>query len=235
MKVGVNGAVRDISDLKVGANGAVRAVSEAYIGVNGAVKKVWPTFPVGSVIVLDTVGPGSWECPASGQWEIEIHGGGGGGGYGQRGSSAGGVSGGGGGGSGKQVTMLLEKGTKYSYTIGFGGPAGTRETQPSAGAATRITGIASVDGGYPGGNSETSTGGSAGRGVGELSTYGGRGTKSFDSSSLAEGGAGGYGNKNKPTQRYGNGGKGGDGARVFGPVTEGQPGEDGAIILTYLG
>lgn len=44
MKVGVNGAVRDISDLKVGANGAVRAVSEAYIGVNGAVKKVWPTY-----------------------------------------------------------------------------------------------------------------------------------------------------------------------------------------------
>lgn len=45
MKVGVNGAVRDISDLKVGANGAVRAVSEVYIGVNGAVKKVWPTYP----------------------------------------------------------------------------------------------------------------------------------------------------------------------------------------------
>lgn len=43
MKVGINGAVRDISDLKVGANGAVRSVSEVYIGVNGAVKKVWPT------------------------------------------------------------------------------------------------------------------------------------------------------------------------------------------------
>ena len=43
MKVGVNGAVRDISDLKVGASGAVRAVSEAYIGVAGATKKVWPS------------------------------------------------------------------------------------------------------------------------------------------------------------------------------------------------
>lgn len=42
MKVGINGAVRDISDLKVGASGAVRAVSEAYIGVAGATKKVWP-------------------------------------------------------------------------------------------------------------------------------------------------------------------------------------------------
>ena len=36
MKVGVNGAVRDISDLKVGVSGAVRAVSEGYIGVAGA-------------------------------------------------------------------------------------------------------------------------------------------------------------------------------------------------------
>ena len=42
MKVGINGAVRDISDLKVGASGAVRAVSEGYAGVGGAVKKIWP-------------------------------------------------------------------------------------------------------------------------------------------------------------------------------------------------
>lgn len=45
MKVGVNGAVRDISDLRVGANGAVRAVSELWVGLNGATKKVWPTYP----------------------------------------------------------------------------------------------------------------------------------------------------------------------------------------------
>lgn len=42
MKVGINGAVRDISDLKVGVSGAVRAVSEGYAGVGGAVKKIWP-------------------------------------------------------------------------------------------------------------------------------------------------------------------------------------------------
>lgn len=42
MKVGVNGAVRDISDIKVGVSGAVRAVSEGYAGVGGAVKKIWP-------------------------------------------------------------------------------------------------------------------------------------------------------------------------------------------------
>lgn len=45
MKVGVNGAVRDISDLKVGVSGAARAVSEGYIGVGGATKKVWPSLP----------------------------------------------------------------------------------------------------------------------------------------------------------------------------------------------
>ena len=42
MNVGVNGAVREISDLKVGVGGAVRPVNEVYIGVSGAVKKVWP-------------------------------------------------------------------------------------------------------------------------------------------------------------------------------------------------
>ena len=42
MKVGINGAVRDIFDLKVGVGGAVRPVNEVYISVSGATKKVWP-------------------------------------------------------------------------------------------------------------------------------------------------------------------------------------------------
>lgn len=46
MKVGINGAVRDISDLKVGVSGAVRAVSEGYAGVGGAMKKIWPVIRV---------------------------------------------------------------------------------------------------------------------------------------------------------------------------------------------
>lgn len=44
MKVGINGAVRDISDLKVGVSGAVHAASELWVGLNGATKKVWPTY-----------------------------------------------------------------------------------------------------------------------------------------------------------------------------------------------
>lgn len=129
MKVGVNGAVRDISDLKVGANGAVRAVSEAYIGVNGAVKKVWPTIMPGYQVALKSVGSGTWVCPATGTWEVEIHGGGGGGG--------GAVRGGGntwallsaaGSGSGEKYTATYTIGQSIDYTIGAGGKAGTTET-----------------------------------------------------------------------------------------------------------
>lgn len=45
MKVGINGASRDISDLKVGVSGAARQASELWIGVDGATKKVWPVLP----------------------------------------------------------------------------------------------------------------------------------------------------------------------------------------------
>lgn len=69
MKVGVNGAVRDISDLKVGVSGAVRAVSEGYAGVGGAVKKIWPlvgalndcTWEQISAISSDGTGANYWE------------------------------------------------------------------------------------------------------------------------------------------------------------------------------
>lgn len=63
MKVGVNGAVRDISDLKVGVSGAVRAVSEAYIGVAGATKKVWPNKKVLNDCTWDEIS----EISSSGQ------------------------------------------------------------------------------------------------------------------------------------------------------------------------
>lgn len=70
MKVGVNGAVRDISDLKVGANGAVRAVSEVYIGVNGAVKKVWPTILLLNDYSWDEISAISASGDASNYFEI---------------------------------------------------------------------------------------------------------------------------------------------------------------------
>lgn len=212
MKVGINGAVRDISDLKVGANGAVRAVSEAYIGVNGAVKKVWPLIPIGYQVILDTVGEGTWVCPASGNWEVEGHGGGCGGYPGTRSRS-----GHGGGGSGDISTITITAGEAISYEVGQGGSgAPDYSGNPGAGTDSRFGDI-------------TFFGSVSYNAAGSLATDGQRG-------SISSSGEGGKGNRNKPEQTYGNGGNGG--SRVTGGASNykpGEDGEDGAIILTYLG
>ena len=219
MKVGVNGAVRDISDFKAGVNGAVHAVSELWIGVNGAVKKVWPIIPVGYQEILDTVGSGEWTCPASGSWQVECHGGGGG---------AGGASyqyyGAGGGGSGELFTENFTAGVQVNYSVGAGGEGGTGPsngpvTAGSKGGATSF-GSHSLSGGGGGGAGQTSLP-SAGIGHGSLATSGYGGGRSV--------GHGGYGNKNNQSQTYGNGG------RSVSRGENGGSGEDGAIILTYLG
>ena len=205
MKVGVNGAVRDISDLKVGVSGAVRQASELWIGVNGAAKKVWPIIPVGYQVILDTVGEGTWTCPVSGKWHIELHGGGG---AGSNFDWTNLKSGGGGGGSGEEYEIILNAGETISYNIGG--------ATTSYGKSTTF-GEYSVDGGERASND---WGGSA---SGSLATSGTRGTSSTHP------GFGGKGNKNKPEQTYGNGG---DGASV---TTDRKYGNPGAIILTYLG
>lgn len=195
MKVGVNGAVRDISDLKVGANGAVRQASELWIGINGAVKKVWPTFPVGKQIILDTVGEGTWTCPVSGKWHIELHGGGGSGGsY----DFALFIAGGGGGGSGEEYETTLNAGQNVLYSVGN---------------ATVLDGKATTFGEYSvnGGRHATKSFGGVGRG--SLATSG---TDGFRSP-----GEGGSGNKNKPLQTYGNGGDGADVSSDPGNGTDG--------------
>ena len=71
MKVGVNGAVRDISDLKVGVSGAVHAASELWVGLNGATKKVWPTYS--SVLDENTweqISEASSSGVAENMWEV---------------------------------------------------------------------------------------------------------------------------------------------------------------------
>lgn len=232
MKVGVNGAVRDISDLKVGANGAVRQASELWIGVNGAAKKVWPTLPVGTVITLDTVGSGSWECPASGSWGIELHGGGGPGGNGSSSSTWYGNSGGGGGGSGEYTTVNLVEGTVYDYTIGKGGNPAKYE---AFGEDTIFSTLISVYGGRSGGDAYAGDDGYGygGVGKGNIATNGSAGSEGMNE--FPDGGIGGYGNKNKPSQKYGNGGQGGPGVQSQIGTVRGESGENGAIILTYLG
>ena len=213
MKVGVNGAVRDISDLKVGANGAVRQASELWIGINGAATKVWPIIEVGYQEILDTVGSGTWVCPASGQWEVEGHGGGCGG---YQGSSSRG--GNGGGGSGEVYTIDLASGQKISYRIGGGGDgaADTAHARPRGGGNTTFGEL-------------TFHGALEQAGTGSLASTGSSGTYS-------SGGVGGKGNKNKPEQTYGNGGTGGRRSyQGYNTYTPGGDGKDGAIILTYLG
>lgn len=211
MKVGVNGAVRDISDLKVGANGAVRQASELWIGVNGAVKKVWPIIPVGYQVILDTVGEGVWECPATGEWEVEGHGGGCGGYPGT--ISEGGD---GGGGSGEVFTIALSAGQEVAYLVASGGDGASAISSATPGSGGNTT-FGELK--FYGASSRSATGSLAsGGGLGNYMTYG----------------VGGKGNSNKPEQTYGNGGNGG--RKRNGPgANPGADGKDGAIILTYLG
>ena len=213
MKVGVNGAEHDFNEIPCGINGAVRQASELWIGVNGAAKKVWPIIEVGYQEILDTVSSGEWTCPASGQWEVEAHGGGCGG---YQGTATRG--GGGGGGSGEVYTITLNSGQKISYRVGYGGAgaAATQHARPRGGGETTF-GELVIDGAK-----STSPAGS----------LGGSGRPA----STTSGGAGGYGNKNKPEQTYGNGGWGGRRSfQGYNTYTAGGDGKAGAIILTYLG
>ena len=71
MKVGINGAVRDISDLKVGVSGAVHAASELWAGLNGATKKIWPTIsPVLDENTWDQISEASSSGVASQIWKV---------------------------------------------------------------------------------------------------------------------------------------------------------------------
>lgn len=233
MKVGVNGAVRDISDLKVGVNGAVRTVSEAYIGVSGAVKKVWPLLPIGTQIVLDTVGSGTWECLASGRWRLEMHGGGGaavgnylatapwGSGYIVITQAFAG------GGSGSTQIVTLTAGEVYEYQVGEGASGGRSEDIPSStipdGRATSFH-VWRVQGG---GSSkwDTSSGVRAIVGV----SYGNLATQPTSGEYTENPVTGGKGGSTIGT--YGDGGDSDVEAIYYL-----QPnGKDGAIILTYLG
>ena len=209
MKVGVNGAVRDISDLKVDVNGAVRTVSEAYIGVSGAVKKVWPKLPIGTQIIIDEVKSYAdwWICPASGRWHIEGHGGGGSGAAKNYNT---GYGGGGGGGSGEEYEATFNANEAISYFIG-NCPGVYRNGQDT------------TFGNYTFAGGEASSGRNGGYASGSLATKGRSGGYNYAK------GEGGVGNKNKPSQTYGNGGDGG------GSKTATLPGSPGAIILTYLG
>ena len=207
MNCGIDGATHDFNAIPCGINGAVRQASELWIGVNGATKKVWPTFPVGSQVVIDTVGTGTWVCPASGQWEIEVHGGGGGGAS-SHGTTQGGMAGGG---SGAIFILNLSANASYDYRIGKKGVGG------NYGGTGRYSSFADV-----------MVAGGKGKSRGEITS--GEGVNIASNGTYGPSG-GGLGNEDKPTQKYGNGGGGGL------PNTSyyGFDGENGGIILTYKG
>lgn len=216
MICGINGAVRGFDAPPSGISGAVSPASELWIGLNGAVKKVWPNIPVGYQDILDTVGSGTWVCPASGQWEVEGHGAGG------HGSARAymGRGGAGGGGSGEIETITINAGEAVSYSIA------------DANSTSRIGGSTTFgELRFAGGRSSLSSY-EPGSASGSIATSGSIPSTSGGAATQNRGGAGGKGNKNKPEQTYGNGGSGASG---YSTTTVGFPGYQGGIILTYLG
>lgn len=233
MKCGINGATHDFNAIPAGVNGAVRQASELWIGVNGAVKKVWPTLPVGYQEILDVVGAGTWVCPASGKWTLEMHGGGGaavgnyiatapwGSGYIVITQAFAG------GGSGSTQIVTLTAGEVYEYQVGEGASGGRSEQIPSStipdGRATSFH-VWRVQGG---GSSkwDTSSGVRAIVGV----SYGNLATQPTSGEYTENPVTGGKGGSTIGT--YGDGGDSDVEAIYYL-----QPnGKDGAIILTYLG
>lgn len=249
MKVGVNGAVRDISDLKVGANGAVQQASELWIGVNGATKKVWPILPVGTEFIIDSVGQTAWTCPVSGLYSIELHGGGGGGGGGNfiersfvRWDT---FEGAGGGGSGLTAQAELTKGNVYTIIIGKGGTAGDagpgnasvgQGVNGGAGSSSSFGGTYLVSGGTGGQGDETETNNKGGSGAGNIGLSGADGKSVSGTGPSAYDGALGGSGGGKYGGTYGKGGNGGgiSSRRPSAPLP-GKAGANGACIITYLG
>lgn len=187
--------------------------------------------PAGTTWLYETAG--SFEVPANGKYEIEIHGGGGGPGW-YAGYGTDYVCGGGGGGSGELYELTLKKGEVYAITVGQGG----YQTGASFGYAEASSfGEYSCAGGGNGGNASyyydpswmtdaTRTPGKGGTASGSLATAGGTGKRSVSSSS--GGGSPGQGNKNNTAQTYGDGGS-------YTGENGSTHGKNGAVIITYLG
>lgn len=179
-----------------------------------------PPLPVGTTYTITS--SGTWECPATGQWQAELHGGGGGGGGAHPTSTPWGVSfkrGGGGGGSGLLQTIRISANYPCSIVIGLGGAGGEQQHTGETGGSTSIVYAASTQ--------LICNGGSGGE-PGAINGDGDGGASSGNIASDGDRRVGGYGNADKPEQPYGNGGGGG-------PMTNGDDGQPGAAILTYLG
>lgn len=204
------------------------------------------SLPVGTMWLFTS--NGSFEAPEDGQYQIEMHGGGGGGAYYVWGwqdeyeETHGAVPGGGGGGSGEIKTITLAKGDVNAITIGAGGAAGISYGSSGGAGGTTKFGSLSVEGGKGATLGyitydyiRNSAGGAA---SGSIATAGGTGVGAWDKATYT-GGAGGLGNSANAAQPYGNGGAGTSAkynyASSVNASVVAQPGQPGAVIITYLG
>lgn len=184
------------------------------------------TVDVGTTWLYEYGQDGTFEVPATGTYQVELHGGGGGGAditeY---------TGGGGGGGSGAMYEVELTRGDILDVVIGAGGEAGEYDSVNTNRGGTTVFGSLSLEGG--GNGSSSGTGGTA---SGSLATNGTDGGSILTGS----GSTGGYGNSSNTSQTYGNGGKGethwlgnSDGTDdTSSPAADGEP---GAVIITFMG
>ena len=168
---------------------------------HGAVPSLAP--PVGTTWLYEE--DGTFDVPATGNYEIELHGGGAGGAVAPNYWC-------GGGGSGQLQEVYLQKGEVVPITIGSGS-SGPSSYTGLAGNPSQFGEYVQVDGGGRAGQAY----GGGGAASGNIAT---NGTSTYSSSSVNDS-LGGLGNKNKPDQLYGNG-----------AYNSGQP---GACIITFLG
>lgn len=218
----VDGTAYDILGGKTLMNGTSYDVK---VNVNGSI-------PAGQMWIFTA--NQAWEVPATGNYQVELHGGGGSGGisantyYLGDSSTLRGFYGGGGGGSGQRSTIALQKGVSIPITIGSGGSA----TSTTDGGASSFGTYLSVSGGKAGAWN-TSSGGVGGAAAGNIATKGEDGGWASEYSNPVKNASGGLGNGENSAQTYGNGGRGSSYASSsLYPATDGQP---GACIITFLG
>lgn len=181
--------------------------------------------PVGTTWLFEE--DGEWECPADGQYQIEMHGGGGGGAnmiWGPESRPYAGAAGGGG--SGEIYTKSYTAGTICAVKIGAGGAY--RVDADSSGSALGGTGGTTTFGdisiaGGGGGYLDMSTG-NGGRASGSLASAGGLQASVASTVGTV---AGGEGNTKNTAQTYGDGGSA--------TRSRANAGKPGAVIITYLG
>lgn len=139
--VQVNGNIVTVTG--TGSNGnAVITVSVGegtnYTAPSNKTCSVSASYIVAGYTQTLTASSGTWTCPATGSWKIEMHGGGGGGGGGFSGwyseyvQETGGMGAGGGGSGQMYDSVNFTKGQSISYTVGRGGNGGSSRYDPDS-------------------------------------------------------------------------------------------------------